>query len=342
MRKNVIHAALGALGLALLVWMVQKIGIDVLLGNLKAFGFTNTLALIAVYTLAQIAFCAAWHVILVTYQRSIRFRDTFRAYAAGDALNMTVPSANLAGEPVKVLLMRDKIAAEPAIASVTVYKFADFISLTLFLLFGWIFQFFFFSLPAAWNAGGGVIAAGMAAGCFLFYALQKKGVYHPAGKFLQKIGLGHWVIHKLESAHFIDHSIREFYIHHPVKFWEGVFYNFLAWFGGVAEIMLFMKLTGAEASFAAALTIETFSLFINNVTFFVPARIGVGEGGRVLLFAALGYPTALGLSYGIIRRIRELAWVAIGLIILLLAKRNQYSRDPASADSLNKNSISPI
>ncbi len=321
MRKNAIQFALLTIGLVLLGWMIHKIGVASLAHNLRSFGFANMAGLIAIYTVAQIAFCAAWHVILVTYEKSIRFRDSFLAYAAGDALNMTVPSANLAGEPVKILLIKDKIAPAPAIASVTVYKFADFISLTLFLLFGWIFQFFFFSLPLAWNIGGGVIAAGMTAACFLFYGVQKKGVYHPLGKFLAKLGIGGWIIRQLESANFIDKNIREFYVNHPGKFREGVLYNFLAWFGGVAEIMIFMKLTGGEASFAAALTIETFSLFINNVTFFIPARIGVGEGGRVLLFGALGYSTAMGLSYGIIRRVRELAWIAAGLAILLFTKK---------------------
>ncbi len=343
MRKNAIHLILTLLGAALLAWMIRKIGLGVLVHNLVAFGFANTVMLIVIYTLAQTAFCAAWHVILLCYQSSFGFWETFRAYAAGDALNMTIPSANLAGEPVKILLIRDKLAKEPALASITVYKFADFISMTVFLLFGWTLQFFFYSLPVAWNVGGGVIAGGMTAGCFLLYALQKKGIYHPTGKFLQKIGLGNWMMHQVESAHFVDHGIREFYIHHPAKFWQGVFYNFLAWFGGVFEIMIFMKLSGLPASFPAAITIETFSLFINNVTFFVPARIGVGEGGRALLFSALGYPTAAGLSYGIVRRVRELTWVLIGLVILFFAKKNQTrSAAPSKEDSLNKNSITPI
>lgn len=321
-KSRAIHLLLGVLGAALLIWMVKKIGVHALLLNLATFGFWKTVSLILIYTLAQVAFCAAWHVILQAYRSNITFWETFRAYAAGDALNMTVPSANLAGEPVKVMLIRDKISAEEGIASVTVYKFADFISLTLFLLFGWIFQFFFYRLPLAWNIGGGIIALGMSAACLLLYALQKKGMFYPAVRFLHKLGLD-WVAEKLESAHLIDKGVREFYANQPGRFRLSIFYNFLAWFGGVAEIMLFLKMLGYSASFPAALTIETFSLFINNVTFFIPARIGVGEGGRVLLFSALAYPTSIGLSYGIIRRVRELAWVAVGLLILLVRRKGQ-------------------
>jgi hypothetical protein len=87
-------------------------------------------------------------------------------------------------------------------------------------------------------------------------------------------------------------------------------------------------MSGLPASIQAALTIETFSLFINNLIFFVPARIGVGEGGRVLLFSALGYSAQAGLSYGIIRRVRESVWIGLGLLVLLIFKRGQTERNP--------------
>ena len=138
----------------------------------------------------------------------------------------------------------------------------------------------------------------------------------PIGEWLHGLGFEKWIEGRLESAHLVDKGVREFYAAHPRKFVLSVFFNFLAWFGGILEIMIFMSFMGLKSSFPAALTIETFSLFLNNVTFFVPARIGVGEGGRTLLFMALAYTKEVGLSYGIIRRIRELAWVGLGLLIL--------------------------
>lgn len=313
-----IELILGLGGLILLVWMIQKIGVPKLKEHLLNFGLGPTLFLILFYTLAQFSFCAAWFVLL---NGRLSFRETFLVYCAGDALNMTVPSANLAGEPVKVMLVRDKISFEFAMSSVTVYKFADFLSLTLFLLVGWLNHFFFFSLPLSWNIGAGIVAGGMAIFCILLYYLQKRGIYQPAGQWLEKVGLGKWILAKLESAHLIDSEILTFYQNHSSKFFLSVFYNFLAWFGGVIEIVFFMMISGLPVSFAAAMTIETFSLFINNVIFFVPARLGVGEGGRVLLFLTLGYSPADGMSYGIIRRIRELVWVAFGILILLLRKK---------------------
>jgi len=301
--------------------MAHKIGFSVLKENLLNFGFTATFSLILLYTFSQVAFCEAWYVLLAERNKTLTFWKTFLAYAAGDALNMTVPSANLAGEPVKAMLVRDHVPFEAAISSVTVYKFSDIISLTLFLLVGWLNHFWFYSLPAPWNIGAGIIVMGMTLLCCLLYVLQNQGIYHPAGKWLERLGFAKWIVSKLESAHIIDEGIRIFYRSQTSKFLLSIFFNFLAWFGGVIEILIFMKISGQEVSFAAALTIETFSLFINNVTFFVPARLGIAEGGRVLLFHALGYPLSAGLSYAIIRRIRELSWISFGVGILLFRKK---------------------
>src|SRR3989338_9193856 len=210
--KRAVNVFLGACGLGLLVWMIDKIGFSVLKNSLLDFGFGPAFLLIAIYTLAQLCFCAAWYVVLDDPQKNLSFGRTFLAYAAGDALNMTIPSGNLAGEPVKVLLVRDKIPVESAVSSVTVYKFADFLSMTLFLLFGWLAHFLFFSLPISWNLGAGIVILGMSAMSGLIFLLQKRGFYHPAGRWLQRIGpLEDWIEKKLESAHLVDKSLRDFY-----------------------------------------------------------------------------------------------------------------------------------
>lgn len=316
-----LHVLLGIAGLGLLAWMVHRTGFSTLADNLAHFGFASTLFLIILYTFSQMAFCMAWFVLLRDRNHPIGFWKTFLAYAAGDALNMTVPSGNLAGEPVKMMMVKDVIGTEDALASVTVYKYADFLSMTLFLGAGWLIHFGFYTMPAFWNLGAAVILFGMTAASVLFFWIQSKGLFLPLGKLLNKLGLEKWVGGKLEAAHIVDESVRQFYLHHRRGFALSVFFNLLAWFGGVLEIMIFMRLLGLPVSFPAALTIETFSLFVNNISFFVPARIGVGEGSRALLFIALGYSKAAGLTYGIIRRIRELAWVGIGFLVLSLARK---------------------
>src|SRR3989344_6921452 len=98
------EVVLGAVGLALLIWMVDQIGFSALKENLMNFGPGPALFLIGLYGLAQVCFAMAWFVLLEGRgMERLTFWEIFLAYTAGDAVNMTVPSGNIAGEPVKVM-----------------------------------------------------------------------------------------------------------------------------------------------------------------------------------------------------------------------------------------------
>ena len=61
---------------------------------------------------------------------------------------------------------------------------------------------------------------------------------------------------------------------------------------------------------------ETGSVLIDGILFFVPAKVGTQEGGKVFLFSALGLDPARGLTVGVVRRIRELVYAGLGLAAL--------------------------
>ena len=67
---------------------------------------------------------------------------------------------------------------------------------------------------------------------------------------------------------------------------------------------------------------------IDALFFFVPAKAGVQEGGKALIFRLLGLDPAKGLVLGIVRRLRELTWSLIGLVVLA---RHQARRRAAGA-----------
>jgi len=71
------------------------------------------------------------------------------------------------------------------------------------------------------------------------------------------------------------------------------------------------------------LAIEILSTTIDAILFFVPGKVGTQEGGKVLIFVMLGLDPAQGLTFALMRRIREMVWAGVGLLIL--------SRDPAGS-----------
>jgi uncharacterized membrane protein YbhN (UPF0104 family) len=55
---------------------------------------------------------------------------------------------------------------------------------------------------------------------------------------------------------------------------------------------------------------------IEGALFFVPGKVGVQEGGKVLIFTALGFTAATGLTVGVAMRLNYLAITLLGLLML--------------------------
>lgn len=85
---------------------------------------------------------------------------------------------------------------------------------------------------------------------------------------------------------------------------------------GTLEIFIIMYYAGGGATLLDAMFVYLFGLFIAAAAFFVPLNIGTSEGSYSIVLAFLGYDPALGLTVGIIRRLRALVWSAPGLVLL--------------------------
>jgi hypothetical protein len=73
---------------------------------------------------------------------------------------------------------------------------------------------------------------------------------------------------------------------------------------------------GPPVSPLAAIAIGALSVFIKGGTFFIPGSLGAQEGGNLLVLVAFGYSDVTGITFALLRRVRELAWIAIGLACL--------------------------
>jgi hypothetical protein len=107
---------------------------------------------------------------------------------------------------------------------------------------------------------------------------------------------------------------------------------FVVWALGAVEIALMPWLLGVPVGISRPLTIEVLSVGVDALSFFVPAKLGTQEGGKVLVFTTLGLDATLGLSVGVLRRLRELAWALLGFAIVARANlAGQLAGEPAGA-----------
>ena len=82
----------------------------------------------------------------------------------------------------------------------------------------------------------------------------------------------------------------------------------------VRWVVSVLTLAGIPVSLATALVLEAVSSAVRFATFLIPGSLGALEGGNVAIFAAFGLGGAVGLTYSLVRRLREIVWIAAGFL----------------------------
>jgi hypothetical protein len=74
----------------------------------------------------------------------------------------------------------------------------------------------------------------------------------------------------------------------------------------------------------------------------VPGNYGTYEGGNMIILHALGLGGATGLTLGIARRLRGLAWAGVGFVVLVRHGLRVKRQAPAPEISVTRRERSPL
>jgi putative membrane protein len=309
--KRALRLAVALLGLALFGFFVHRAGVGEVLAAFHSMGALGVLVL-APYFVVYIFDTLGWRYAFGSRaRRELPFWKIFRIRWCGEALNNVLPSAYVGGEALKVYLLRKcDISGYGAASSVIVGKTAQTLAQVIFLLLGAVIAFSI----AQGGAGATalfVVSATAAVVVVLLFWLQTHGIFALLLKLSRKLGLS-FLERKAESLRRLDGEIVEFYQNDRRSFFLSAFFYLCGWLLDVVEIMVASRLLGMPIDFAHAISIEAFIGVAKFVGVLVPGALGVQESSIVLLFRMFGLPDALGVSYAIIRRGREVVYAAIG------------------------------
>lgn len=305
-----VERALWFAGAALLVLLVLRFGWSDLAANLRGVGWGIVLVL-GQEVLAFAANTWGWR---WSFPRSVpapSFKDLLRARIAGDAFNYVTPTASIGGEFVRLQMLAPQASHIPVAASLSVAKLAQTLGQVAFIVFGLAIVATQVALPEGvrWGAWSSV-ALLLGVGAVLVW-WQRRGMFAPLLAVVQRVGWAcsaHW----RERVDRLDAEIR--LLHRDglrLSLAAGAFA--VGWALGVLEVYIVLWLLGLTPSWTLALAIEVFSATLDGMLFFVPAKLGTQEGGKVLIFSLLGLDPAKGLAAGVLRRFRELFWAGVGL-----------------------------
>jgi len=316
-RFNVTGLITAAAGLALLAWVVEYVGVAQIASDFRQVGW-GLIAIIAIGGLRFLMRALAWRLCLEPPHR-LALSDAFSAVICGDTIGNLTPLGPLVGEPAKAAFVRGRVALGPAVTALAIENVLYTLSAAAMIAVGMVALLFRFELPAAIRDVGEIaIAATIVLFAVALWLLWRQ----PAliSRALGVISRSHRTspLHRhAVRVRELEEQIYTFASRHrtalpAIASMEAGFHAL-----GVAEIFLTLWLLyGAPPALLTAFILETTNRLITVVFKFVPLRLGVDEAATALFTQVLGLGANTGVTLGIVRKARVLAWTIAGGILL--------------------------
>jgi uncharacterized protein (TIRG00374 family) len=324
------------LGAALLAWLVLSSGVGSIVADLARIG-PGVLIILALEFVGHAFNTLGWWFTLPRNQRAGTYGWLFWIRTAGQAINESTPAASLGGEPAKIVLLRSRLSTGAAAASLLATKVSFCSAKLIFIMAG--MALVWSRLALSRNLSLALLAAFivMATGIALFAVVQMCGIGSRTVKALHRVGLPvRWIARIESSLHDVDLHLRDFYRARTGDFLRAMGAHAFAFACGVLQILLLVTWLGLPFDPAAAFGIEAFAALVALVTFVVPGSLGVQEGGKVLIFTALGLPRSAAMAVGITFRLIAFLDIALGLAAFMWLQQ----RRPLAARASSRAEIS--
>jgi len=237
----------------------------------------------------------------------------------------------MGGEPVKAILLKRAhgLGYREGAASLIIAKTVNLLALIAFCAVGLVLLR---RTPTLAGGFGAALATGLGLltlGAAGFYAVQRRRVASRLARWLSRHRLGGGLVRFLEEIEEVDGRLVAFYAGKPGAFAVALALAFGNWLINMAELYLIMWLLGHPVSWGEAWMIETAAQLARAGAFLIPGGLGATEAVMVLILDALAGRPALGLAVALVRRGREVLWIAWGLWLAWL-----YALSPAEVSSL--------
>lgn len=310
-RQHVLTAVAAAGGLALFAYSVRDVGADQILSGIRRVGW----GIVPILMLAGLRFvlrAEAWRLCMPVHSRFRRF-DALKAFLAGDALGNVTPLGLIASEPAKVFLARHHLATGEAVASLALDNLVYALSVIAMIALGLVVMLLTVALPfeaQEWSVAT-LVAFGLIVAGGWRLLTRRTATGRAAGRGL---------IARLSR---LRNSMSEFSAHNPRRLWRAFAFDVAFHAVAVFEAFLALKwlLGDRSPTFADAVMFESLNRVVTVVFKFVPLRVGVDEALSGAFAPVLGVNPVAGVSLAVIRKVRSLFWMALGLLVIAFSHR---------------------
>lgn len=311
---QVVSIGAALLGVVLFLVTLYYIDLDETIASASRLGFALPIVLLP---------ATAWHLLrtwvwLVAFPDAARptFTRLFRVRLAADALSFFTVRG-IAGEPLKVFLLYDRVAPEVSTAAIALERLAFAVVGTAVAGLVSLVAITRLAMPGGWDrmfALLGVSAVALLA--LVGFMARRRSEYYLehvvfvldrlTGKRLERRRVVRFILA-------VEHVLLDLLRGDRRRLITLLVLPVVCYLVMTAEVWLVFWAIGVPITLTEALTVETFSRLASVGSAFVPGNIGTLEASNVAVVNALGL--AGGGSLALARRVRALLWAALGLVL---------------------------
>lgn len=300
-------------------------------------------AIVLLWFFVYLLNAGAWYIIINDEKKyPLSFWTVYKLSVTGFALNYTTPCGLMGGEPYRIMELAPYVGGSKATSSVILYVMMHIFSHFWF----WFFSIFLYLViyPDV-SLSMGIMLAVIGCCCLVciyFFSMgYRTGMTLRLMLVLAKVpGVRRWAVGFLERRREtliqIDEQIALLHRQHKRTFYCSLGLELFARLFSSLEIYFILHAFSAEVSLADGVLILAFSSLFSNLLFFSPMQLGTREGGLALAAEGLRLTGVLGVYTGLVTRLRELCWIAIGIALIKVGNRRKGAPPAASNQVLQK------
>lgn len=329
-RRNLVRWAALALGVVLFFGTLYYINFRTVFWTIRHLGVALPLALL---------FSGLWHLARTwawawcfPQPRTVSFARLARVRLAAEAFSY-LTLRGIAGEPLKVVLLADRVDARQATAAVALERIAYMVGTMGIVGIGAVMALAGLPLTRAWFR----VFRALAIFAFLLTALAAL-VIAGRGTYVQSMlrRVDSWLGTSSASGRvgrFVADVERQMLLlvrGNPRRLAVLLAATVASYVCMALEAWIILRASGALITANGALAVETFSRVASFASAFIPANLGALEASSLAAASAIGAAGTAGAALALARRLRGLFWAAIGLAIYPRAART--APPPETAD----------
>ncbi len=312
---------LGALALG---FMIYKTGIDNILNDIRQTGWWFV-PIIGLWVVVYLLNAYSFYIIMQDGSeetKQIGFLRLFKLVISGFAINYITPFGLMGGEPYKIIELQSTVGIQKATSSVLLSTMMHIVSHFIFWMVS--IPLLLFLVPVLSKVVElGIIFSSALSFLLLFWAYRvytRGGVDRALmlGSRLPFVGKSLTACRKQhqEKIDQMDALIADLYRSRKKDFMVSLSLELFSRFFICLEVILMMQAVGMPITYGKSVLIESIQSLVANLLFFMPMQMGSREGGIVIVFGILSLPLSFGVFVSLCKRIRELFWTLVGVLLI--------------------------